>query len=67
VNRFWDLFAESVIVQGLLTATIWVVIMALVLMGRDVPEMLVNVGYTIIGFWFGTKVQSAVNKVARYG
>ena len=61
MQEFWKLFRESVILQGVLTIGIWAVILALVIQGREPPEPVVNVGYTIIGFWFGTKVQAAVS------
>lgn len=65
MQYFWELFRESVILQGILTVGIWAVILVLVVMGRDVPDAVINVGYTIIGFWFGTKVQSAVQQTRR--
>jgi len=65
VSEFWVLFRESVILQGILTIGIWTAIIVLIMRGMDPPEPLVNVGYTIIGFWFGTKVQNAVNTLKR--
>ena len=62
MDRFWDLFQESVILQGLLTVSLWGAIITLTLQGREVPGVLLNAGTTVLGFWFGTKVQSAVNK-----
>lgn len=63
MNEFWNLFKESVILQGCLTVGIWAAIIYLVIAGREPPDPLVNVGYTIIGFWFGTKVQSSINQL----
>jgi len=65
MKTFWELFRESVILQGILTVGIWTAIIVLVMRGIEPPEMMVNVGYTIIGFWFGTKVQNAVSKIER--
>jgi len=65
VETFWSLFKESVILQGLLTLGIWATIIYLVIKGETPPDMLINVGYTIIGFWFGTKVQQAVSGIQR--
>jgi len=62
MDRFWDLFQESVILQGLLTVSLWGAIITLTLQGREVPSILINAGTTVLGFWFGTKVQSAVNR-----
>ncbi len=61
MDEFWRLFRESVILQGLLTVGIWACILTMIMRGQTPPEPVVNVGYTIIGFWFGTKVQNAVN------
>ena len=37
MDRFWDLFQESVILQGLLTVSLWGAIITLTLQGREVP------------------------------
>lgn len=60
---FWVLFRESIILQGILTVGIWTGIMVIILRGEVPPDALVNVGYTIIGFWFGTKVQTAISQL----
>lgn len=64
MTTFWVLFRESIILQGILTVGIWTGIMVIILRGGTPPDALVNVGYTIIGFWFGTKVQTALNHIA---
>ena len=65
MNEFWQLFRESVILQGLLTIGVWTTIVVIILQGHTPPDVLVNVGYTIIGFWFGTKIQSTVDQLRR--
>jgi len=64
MKEFWLLFRESIILQGLLTVGIWTGIMVIILRGGTPPDALVNVGYTIIGFWFGTKVQTAISQLS---
>ena len=64
MHEFWDLFRESIILQGLLTVGIWAAIIVIIVQGREPPDVLVNVGYTIIGFWFGTKVQTAISQLS---
>lgn len=65
MNEFWKLLRESVILQGFLTLSIWVSIIYMLIAGIDVPNELYTVGYTIVGFWFGTKVQSAIDSSRR--
>jgi len=66
MDKMWQALRESVILQGILTVGIWGVVLWLVVNGMEVPEILTNAGYTILGFWFGTKVQSAVNRAVRH-
>jgi len=57
VKKFWDLLERSVILQGTLTLVFAGVVVYLIVVGRDVPEI---VGYalsTILGFYFGSKSQ----------
>jgi len=64
MKEFWLLFRESIILQGILTVGIWAGILVIILQGHEPPDVLVNVGYTIIGFWFGTKVQTAISQLS---
>ena len=57
MKKFWDLLERSVILQGTLTLVFAGVVVYLIVVGRDVPEI---VGYalsTILGFYFGSKTQ----------
>lgn len=60
-NTFWALFRESIILQGLLTVGLWSVVLYLVVVGKPVPDILMAGSTTVLGFWFGSKVQSAIN------
>jgi hypothetical protein len=60
VTTFWDLFKQSVILQGVLTVMIWGTICYLVATGQAVPDIISAGGMGILGFWFGTKTTSAV-------
>lgn len=57
-KTFWDYFAESAVLQGFMTVLLWGTTVALVFMGREVPEILSLACGTITGFWFKTKVQN---------
>lgn len=62
MEKFWDLFKESYIIQGVVTLIFCATIVALILMGRYVPDYLVNFVAVILGFYFGTKTQTRINK-----
>ena len=59
METFWTLLKESIIVQSLVTLMLITTIVILVLTGREVPDVMVNLTTLVIGFWFGTKVQHA--------
>lgn len=56
---FWKLFKESTIMQALLAVMYSGAIIYLLIEGRAVPELLINVLMLIVGFYFGTKVPYA--------
>jgi len=60
MTTFWDLFKQSIILQAVLTVMLWGVICYLVIVNRTVPDILSAGGMGILGFWFGTKVQSSI-------
>jgi len=65
VKKFWDLLERSVILQGTLTLVFAGVVVYLIVVGRDVPEI---VGYalsTILGFYFGSKSQLQIEASIR--
>lgn len=61
LTTFWDLLRESVIIQGLLTVGLWSAILYMAVTGQPIPDILTGGGYAILGFWFGTKVQTAIH------
>ena len=67
MSTFWDLFRQSVILQAFLTVMLWGVICYLVIVGHPVPDILAAGGAAILGFWFGTKVQSTIQASAAGG
>jgi len=58
METFWQLFRESVIIQGLLTLGLWTAIIYLSVTAQPVPELLSTGGIAILGFWFGSKTAS---------
>jgi uncharacterized membrane protein YfcA len=65
MKTFWDLFAESVIIQGILALLTVGAIIGLLFMGREVPKELWALAGIIIGFYFGAKTQQAVQAYIR--
>jgi positive regulator of sigma E activity len=61
MDRFWDLLERSVIVQALLTLLFALLICALLLLQRPVPQEVWIAFGAILGFWFGTKSQNEVH------
>lgn len=57
-SRFWDLFAQSVIIQSVVTLLLVVAIVTIAIQGRDIPTFLVELGMLVFGYWFGTKNQT---------
>lgn len=64
LDKFLDLLKESVIMQAVLTIMIWGTICYLFLAGRTVPDLLVWAGTTILGVFFGAKMQNYANRVS---
>jgi uncharacterized membrane protein YfcA len=65
MKTFWDLFAESVIIQGALAIITVGAIIGLLFLGREVPKELWALAGLIIGFYFGAKTQQAVQAYIR--
>jgi len=64
MEKFWQLLEDSVIIQAVLTLGVWTAIIVLVVIGREIPDILSAGGYTILGFWFGSKAAAQVSKIA---
>jgi len=65
VQKFWELMEKSVIVQATVTAALVGTACYLWATGQPVPTLLAGTLGTVLGFWFGTKVQQWVNDKAR--
>lgn len=63
LSRFLDLLERSVIVQGIVTTLVIGTMCYLFVIGRPIPEVLVTFASLILGYWFGTKSQNALNRV----
>jgi hypothetical protein len=64
MDKFWELFAESVIVQAFLAAMFGVTLCALYLGSKPVPLELVALESVILGYYFGGKTNMIARKTA---
>jgi len=62
MTKFWDLLERSIIVQSLLTLLFGGAVVLLALLGREIPDILVQMTTVIVSFWMGTKVQHTVDE-----
>jgi len=62
MDKFLDLFKESYIIQGTVTLIFCATIVGLLILERQVPDYLINFVAVILGFYFGSKTQSRINK-----
>lgn len=60
MNTFWQLLKESVIVQGTITVMIVGAIVYLSVAQITIPDILGQMGFLIVGFYFGSKGVVAV-------
>ena len=65
VVNFWDCLRESVIVQGIVTTALTVTVCVLAINGTDIPTWFVGAYGSVLGFWFGSKVQHATETARR--
>jgi hypothetical protein len=65
VVNFWDCLRESVIVQGIVTSALTITVCILAIKGMDIPTWFVGAYGSVLGFWFGAKVQHATENARR--
>lgn len=65
MQRFFDLLEESVIVQSMITLIVVSGITYLATTNQPIPEILAQIGFLVVGYWFGTKQNVAIRKFSR--
>lgn len=65
MSRFYDLLAESIIVQSIITLLLVATICIMYLRNLPIPHDLQILTFTVVGFWFGQKVQFKSLKVLK--
>jgi len=54
---FWELLKESVIIQGVMALSIVGAVIYMVVTKQEIPSILLEVLYLILGFYFGSKTR----------
>lgn len=65
MDRFLELLRESVLVQAGLSFVLVCTACVLVVLGRDIPQWLLDAIWVTIGFYLGGKAQIALGRVCR--
>ena len=60
MDKFWQLFEESVIIQASIALAMTVTVCTMVLMGKELPDTVVNALMLVLGFYFGSKSEQRV-------
>ena len=60
MERFWELFRGSYILQGLLGVAFAGTIIYMYIASLEVPDALVNFTALILGFYFGSKTNGVI-------
>lgn len=63
--KFWELVAESVILQAILALMFGGTVCYMYVVGLEVPDTLVTLLGAIIGFYFGGKTQVEARKLTQ--
>ena len=63
MKRFWELFKSSVIVQAIIALMLLATICYMYATGQAVPENLTMFFGVVLGFYFGSKVQTSIMKL----
>lgn len=65
MSKFWQLLEESVITQALVTLILICVVAFMVVTEKAIPEILVVLSSTALGYYFGAKGQLTGRQAAR--
>lgn len=66
MSNLWKGVTEGAIVQGLVTIMLVGACIYLAILGQEIPPLLSEGTMLVLGFYFGSKVQSVVNGYKRY-
>lgn len=61
MDKFWELMEKNVLVSSLLAAGLVGSVIYLAVSGQEIPEIISALAGTVVGYFFGAKVQQATN------
>ena len=61
MDKFWELMEKNVLVSSLLAAGLVGAVIYLAVTGQPIPEIIAALCGTVVGYFFGAKVQQATN------
>lgn len=61
MDKFWELMEKNVLVSSLLAAGLVGAVIYLAVTGRPIPEIISALAGTVVGYFFGAKVQQAAS------
>lgn len=59
MQTFWTLLKESVILQAVLTLSVWGAVLYLAVTRQPIPDILSMAANLVLGFYFGSKLSLA--------
>lgn len=59
MDKFWELMEKNVLVSSLLAAGLVGSVIYLAVTGQEIPEVIVGLAGTVVGYFFGAKVEAA--------
>ena len=62
MQDFWSLFKESVIIQAIVALVLLTTICYMYATKQEVPGELINFFAVVLGFYFGSKTQAAIQR-----
>lgn len=62
--KFWELMEKNVLVSSLLATGLVGAVIYLAVTGQEVPEIIAALCGTVVGYFFGAKVQQAASNAA---
>jgi len=60
MDKFWQLFEESVVIQASIALAMTITVCAMVIMGKELPDLMTNALMLVLGFYFGSKSEQRV-------
>lgn len=63
LDKLLELLADSTLVQAVITFSLIGTVCGLVITGQPVPDIIQQLAFVIVGFYFGAKHTAVVNQI----